>query len=159
MGTHGFDATGIVVNKGGTLRMIECAFLGNDDADVHKSFSSHIISNIGGTLEMRRNCFVGNEVDFAPVVSHSVNQPVLLDNYGGEKAQDSECQFAAISSSVYEGGFECMEFDRSTCYIEYGFATPGNHLTAQQQPRASQSCRVTTSLSLLSFLLIWARFF
>lgn len=116
-------STGVIVNKGGSLLISESNFLGNRDVSIDHRQTNYVIGNVDGRLEMRGNCFVGNDVDFATAVSHSKYQPVLSGNYG--PTEGSLCGFIAISGEGQEN-FECVEFDRPTCFVKNGYVVGYN---------------------------------
>lgn len=122
MGSKHGSSTGLIVNMGGSLRVFDSAFLGNEDMNVDSRFSGYIVGNINGDLEMRGNCFVGNEVDFAAAISHSPHQPVLSNNYGPQRS-DEQCEFVAVvDPTAINADFTCIGFDRPSCYLKHGFS-------------------------------------
>lgn len=143
-----------MINNGGSLLITESNFLGNKDVSIDHRHSNYLVGNTDGRLEMRGNCFVGNEVDFAAAVSHSPFRPVLSGNYG--PANQSLCGFVAISEES-QASFECVEFDRPTCFVKNGFAVgynDGPQWIARVESAATvECCGFVQTLLLVSIVL------
>lgn len=142
MGSKPGSSTGLIVNMGGSLRVLDSAFLGNEDAKIDSRFSSYIVGNVDGNLEMTGNCFHGNEIDYAAAINHSPHLPVLSNNYGPKKSEE-QCEFVAMTDpSKTNADVICIGFDRPTCYVKRGFSV-GFSDESEETPQ--WTVKVTTS--------------